>query len=135
MFLNCPDEVLRFIGRTFQSALTDPLVAPRLAERPVSVRVGFIDPDCVLVVDIARGEVRFASAAEEPSAALVAMNVDTAVRYCQGRLDVSAAVADGDIVAVGEAKAILDLLIETASLPRLYADVVRSEGREDLLVA
>ena len=135
MFLNCPDEVLRYIGRTFQSALADPIVASRLAENPVSVRVGFIDPDCVLVVDIARGEVRFASAAEEPTAALVAMNVDTAVRYCQGRLNVSEAVASGDIVAVGEAKGILDLLTETATLPRLYAAVVRREGREDLLVA
>lgn len=135
MFLNCPDEVLRFIGRTFESALSDPKLSPRLAEKPVRVRVGFIDPDCVLVVDIARGEVRLASVSEEPSTALVAMNVDTAVRYCQGRLDVPAAEANGDIVTMGEAKGILDLLVEAASLPRLYADVVRREGREDLLVA
>ena len=135
MFLNCPDEVLRYIGRTFESALADPTLAPRLAAKAARVRVGFIDPDCVLIVDIARRQVRLASASEEPSSALVAMNVDTAVHYCQGRLDVASAVASGDIVTVGEAEDILALLIEAATLPRLYAEVVRSEGREDLLVA
>lgn len=135
MFLNCPDEVFRFIGRTLQSALSDPTLAPRLLERPQRVRLGFVDPDCVLLVDTGTREVRPARPTDQPSTGFVAMNADTALRYCQGRLDVGSAVANGDIAMAGEVSDLLALLGAPAGLPRLFPQVLRAEGREDLLVA
>jgi len=135
VFLNCPDEVFRFIGRTLQTALTDPALAPRLTALPQRVRLGFVDPDCVLVVDTERREVRPATPTDEPSTGLVAMNGDTALRYCQGRLDIMTALANGDIAMYGEVAQLLDLLGDPAGLPRLFPQVLRAEGREDLLVA
>jgi len=135
MFLNCPEEVFRYIGGTFVSAFADPALGPRLAQNPVRVRFGFVDPDCVLVIDTERREVRLGVAADEKPSAMVAMNGDTALRYCQGKLDVSSAMARGDIAASGEVQGFLDLIADHTSLPRVYAEVLRREGREDLLVA
>jgi hypothetical protein len=135
MFLTCPDEVYRVIGGTLASAFADPSLAPRLAEKPVRVRFGLVDPDCVLVVDTVRREVRLAGRDDIAASGMVAMNGDTAIRYCQGLLDVGSAVASGDIATAGEVEGFFDLLSDRATLPHLYAEVVRREGRDDLLVA
>jgi hypothetical protein len=135
MFLSCAEEVFRYIGGTFESALADPTVGPRFAEHPVRLRIGFVDPDCVLVIDTERGEVRLGGLSDEQPSAMLAMNGDTANRYCQGRVDVPSAMASGDIAAAGEVQTFFDLVGDGADLSRLYAEVLRREGREDLLVA
>jgi hypothetical protein len=135
MFLNCAEEVFRYIGGTFKSALIDPTVGPKFAQSPVRIRIGLVDPDCVLVIDMQRGEVSLGGVSDELPAAMIAMNGDTANRYCQGRVDVGSAMANGDIAAAGEIQAFFDLVGDGADLSRLYAEVLRREGREDLLVA
>jgi hypothetical protein len=131
MFLTCPDEVIRFIGGTFGSALAQPRVAAVLDERPVSFRVGVVDPDCVLYVDAVRREVRFTRADDAPSP-MIAMHADTAIALCQGRLDVDAALASGQIVATDDVETLFGL---STALPAIYADLAQREGRVDLLAS
>ncbi len=133
MFLTCPDEVIRFIGGTLQSALSQPTVSAVLDERPVSFRVGVVDPDCVLYVDATRREVRFTHAGDAPSP-MVAMHADTALALFQGHLDVDAALASGQIVATEDVATLVGLASTTA-LPAIYADLAQREGRVDLLAS
>lgn len=134
MFLTCPEEVIRFVGGTIQSALAQPAVAAILRERPTSFRFGVVDPDCVLYVDPAAGQVRFSSTEDGPSA-IVAMRGDTALALCQGRLDVHAALRDGEIVASEDLEPIFELISAAAGLPAIYADLAQREGRVDLLAS
>lgn len=134
MFLTCPEEVIRFIGGTIQSALSQPAVTAILRERPTSFRFGVVDPDCVLYVDAAHGQVRFSSSEDGPSS-IVAMRGDTALALCQGRLDVGAALDSGEIVASEDLESIFELLSNAAALPAIYADLAQREGRVDLLAS
>jgi hypothetical protein len=129
------DEVLRVIGGAFESAFKDPSVGPRLTASGLLVRLGLIDPDCVLVIDAEHGVVRLAGVRDSDGFALLAMDADTANRCCQGRLDVAEAVARGDVAMDGDLACLLELVADADALPRLYAEVLRREGREDLLVA
>lgn len=135
MALNCVDEVLRVIGGAFEEALKDPAIGPRLAASRLLVRLGLVDPDCVLVIDAEHGQVRLAGVAEPGACALLAMNAATANECCQGRVDLEQAAARGDVAMVGDLGSLLEIVRDQEGLPRLYAQVLRREGREDLLVA
>ena len=133
MFLTCPDEVYKYVGATFLDALAQPAVGARLAEHPVRLRFGVVDPDCVLYIDTERREVHFGGPTDAPISGMVAMNGDTAIKYCQGRLDVDDALATGEIAAAGDCRVLLDALSTASALPVVYAEVLRREGRSDLL--
>jgi hypothetical protein len=133
MYLTSPDEVFRYVGATLLEALAQPAVAARLAEHPVRLRFGVIDPDCVLYIDTERRDVRFLAATDAPVTGMVAMNADTALRYCQGGVDLDAAVAAGEIAADGDSRVLLEILNDDSGLPRLHAKVLRRAGRSDLL--
>lgn len=135
MSLSCVDEVLQVIGGAFESAFKDPSVGPRLAASHLRLRFGFIDPDCVLVIDAAKGEVRLATWQDLSPSALLAMDADTANRCCQGLLDLADAMARGDVAVDGDLSCLFELVTDREAFPRLYAEVLRREGREDLLVA
>ncbi len=135
MMLSCEDEVLRVIGGAFESAFRDPDLGPRLAASRLMVRLGLVDPDCVLMIDAEHGEVRLGGLREPDSFALLAMDADTANLCCQGRLDLAEALATGELATEGDLAGLFDLVGDRDGFPRLYADVVRREGREDLLVA
>jgi hypothetical protein len=135
MFLTSPEEVRKYIGATFESALSQPDVADGLARHPMRLRFGVVDPDCVLYIDTERKEVRFGSPGDVPASAMVAMDGDTAVLLCQGRLDVASAMASGSIAAEGEIAILLDLLSSRAGLSDIYTQVLLREGRSDLLAS
>ena len=134
MFLTSADEAVRYIGGTFRSAFSDPTLGPKLAASPARVRFGLVDPDCVLVIDAARGEVSLGCKGDAPTTGMVAMNADNAIRYFQGRLDRPSAIASGDIATTGEVQFFLSL-VESGGLGRLYAELVERDGRQDLLVS
>jgi hypothetical protein len=108
MILTSPDEAYRYIGAALLEAFSAPGVETRLAGH--QLRVALIDPDCVLHIDAVRGELRFERAGDDHDEVLIAMRGDSAVRFCQGRLDVTSAVASGEIVMVGDWGRLHDLL-------------------------
>jgi hypothetical protein len=135
MSINCVDDVRRVIGGAFESAFKDPSVGPRLAASHILVRLGLIDPDCVLVIDADHGEVRLGGVHETDGSAMLAMDTETANRWCLGRLDLAGALARGEVAMHGDLDSLFELTLDMDALPRVYADVLRREGREDLLVA
>lgn len=133
MKLNGSEEVYRYIGETFKSAFDDPRLGPTLEGRRLRLRFGLIDPDCVLDIDTERKEVRMGDHRSSVPSAMVAMNGDNANLCCQGRLDVSEALASGDIVVEGSGYELLELVSQQDTFAHLYVDTLKREGRQDLL--
>lgn len=104
------DEVVSYIGSTIEGALRDPARPGARAVRADRLRLGLVDPDCVLLVDYATAEVRVGRRGESGVTGVVAMAGQTAVAACRGQVDLRAAVAAGQIVVDGEGEVLLELL-------------------------
>lgn len=112
MFLTEDDDVVSYVGSAIEGALRDPSY---LATHPVHadrLRLGLVDPDCVLVVDCGSREVRLGRRSEPGVTGVVAMAADTAVAACRGQVDLVAAVASGEIVVDGAGSVLLELFAE-----------------------
>lgn len=135
MPISCAEEVYHYIGGTFESAFDDPDLGPKLARSELRMRLGFVDPDCVMDIDAARHEVRRGQRDDADPSAIVAMDADTANRCCQGLLDLTSAMERGDIAAKGKIDGLLDLVAFDSAFARLYVEKLRNEGRADLIMA
>jgi hypothetical protein len=117
----CAEDAVRIVGSAILDCLSRP--GTTLAQ-PVRLRVGLIDPDCVLYVDTGRREVRLGAPGDAARAdQMVAMNGDTAVRLCQGLVEVDAALELGEIAADAECHTLLRLIAQDGSTaaPAAYA--------------
>ncbi|HWJ82426.1 MAG TPA: hypothetical protein VNS55_09340 [Nocardioides sp.] len=132
MHLNCPDEVARYVGATLREILFVPAVEAQLDGRPMRVRVGLVDPDCVLYVDTALHDVRIGSAADTTDA-LIAMDGDTALACLLGQVDIEEAIESGAVVTAGDVVDLLRFLGSEPSVRDACAAVLQREGRTDLL--
>lgn len=135
MSLNCPEEVYRYIGGTFESAFDDPQLGSKLRQAHLQMRLGFVAPDCVIHVDSDRSEVRKGRSADVDPSLIVAMDADTANRCCQGKLDFPSAMARGDVAASGDIHSWLELVSQDSDFARMYIETLRREGRADLIVS
>jgi hypothetical protein len=105
------DEVVSYIGSTIEGALRDPSCAAAARRGQVDrLRLGLVDPDCVLLVDCGSREVRMVRGVEPGVTGVVAMAGETAVAACRGEVDLRAAVASGQIAVDGSGEVLLDLL-------------------------
>lgn len=134
MQLNCPQEVARYVGATLREALRDPEVASDLRGLPVRVRLGVVDPDCVLMLDVRGHEVREGRDVDVADG-VIAMTAATAMDYLLGRIDLDEAVSQGVVVADGAGMPLLRMLHGGARLAAHCAEVLANEGRRDLLAA
>lgn len=132
MHLNCPDEVARYVGATLRDALSDPLVVALIGDHHARIRIGLVDPDCVLYMDTKEHDVRM-GADTDATDGLIAMAGDTALAYLLGRVDLETAIEDGTVIAAGETRALLKLLGNESPLSDVCERVLRREGRSDLL--
>ena len=136
MYLNCEEDALQLIGGAFERAFSHPELGPRIPR--ARVRLGLIDPDCVLVIDGESRTVGCAAYGDSSPAPLVALAGDQAHLLLEGLLDFDQARAAGDVFLDGS-----DHLVRWLSegpevrvfLAALYDDVLRDAGREDLLLA
>jgi len=136
VYLTCEQDALQLIGGAFNRAFAHPELGPRIPR--ARVRLGLIDPDCVLVIDGEARTVAFAPYGDPLPAPLVAMGGDQAHLLLEGRLDLAEARAAGDVVLDGSAHLVRWLAEDSharAWLTAVYDDVLREAGREDLLLA
>lgn len=126
MLLHTPDDALRLLTTALEAALAEPEVASHLRRHPVSVRLGLVDPDCVLLVDVSAGIVRLARP-EDRADGIVAMDGDTAVRSCRGGLDLDDAVASGRIIADPVCRSVLEACVGAPAVVAAFASWARRE--------
>lgn len=133
MKLNSPEQVRDYIGETLLEALQQPAVRAALGDRPARLRLGLVDPDCVLLLDAEAGRIALGPGSDADVTGFVAMSGDTAVLYCSGVLTLAEAITSGVLFADGACAEVMEALAFGATVAHLYADRVVNCGRADLL--
>ncbi|OLL74173.1 hypothetical protein Ae168Ps1_2561 [Pseudonocardia sp. Ae168_Ps1] len=130
------DELYRYIGGIFETALADPDLEPRLRATGLVLRQQCTDPDSALVIDLPGGKVWRGSDPTAPDAhATMTMATATANAYWQGTVNLTFAMARGTVKVEGTVTKLLQLAPLAKRLFPVYAERLRADGRDDLLVA
>lgn len=129
------DELYRYIGGIFETALADPELAPRLRATGLVLRQQCTDPSCALVIDLPGATVWKGSDPGAPeAAATMTMATETANAYWQGTVNLTFAMARGRVTVDGTVTKLLQLAPLSKRLFPVYVERLRADGREDLLV-
>ena len=129
------DDVYRFIGRLLLELAADPELAPRLKRANTTVQYRLTDPESQITVDLRpdrKIQVDCGLSDLEPEV-VMATTADTAHGFWLGRVNITAALARGEIKATGPVAKILRLVpLVQDSFPR-YEQMLREAGRGDLV--
>ena len=131
------EEVYANLGRLFEDIVADDQLGPRLRGTDTVVQYRMRRPDSQVTVK-ALGEeepqVEFGITQLQPEVVL-AMDADTAHRFWLGKVNVTVALARGQISARGPVAKILKLVPLTKPIFPRYRKLLEDSGRTDLLEA
>ena len=131
------EDVYRFIGRMFQELAADPELAPRLQKANTTVRFDMREPESQITVEMRPDQeiqVDFGPSELDPEVTM-SLAADTAHRFWLGNVNVTVAMARGQIIAKGPVAKVLKLVrIVKPVFPR-YHQMLEDAGRADLLEA
>lgn len=128
------EDVYRYVGGIFEKGLADPEVGPKLSGSGVILQVTYTDPDAVVTVDMPGGKVITGETDLRPNVELF-MTADTGNRFWLGKVNLSVALAKGQVRAKGPISKVLKLVPAAKALFPGYEEMVRADGRDDLLTA
>jgi hypothetical protein len=130
-------DVYALIGRLFQELAADPELGPKLQRADTTVQYRMSDPESQITVDLRpRHEIQvdLGPSALDPEVVMT-LTADTAHGFWLGKVNVTTALARGQIKARGPVAKILRLVpLVKPSFPR-YEQILRDAGRTDLLEA
>jgi putative sterol carrier protein len=131
------DEVYATLGKLFADIANDEELAPKFRKADTIVRYEYREPDSAITVRLQEGQpgdVDFGESDMEPEVHM-SMEADTAHRFWLGQVNVTVALARGQIKAKGPVAKILKLVpIAKPVFPR-YKAQLEAQGREDLINA
>jgi putative sterol carrier protein len=130
-------EVYDTLGRLFQDIAQDEELAPRFRQANTIVRYEYSDPDSEITVrlqDGQPGDVDFGESEMEPEVTM-SMEADTAHRFWLGEVNVTVALARGQIKASGPVAKILRLVPLAKPIFPRYRAQLEAQGRADLVEA
>ena len=128
-------EVYDTIGKLFQDIASDDELAPKFRKADTIVRYDYRDPASVITVRLQEGQpgdVDFGESEMEPEV-VMSMEADTAHRFWLGQVNVTVALARGQIKAKGPVAKILRLVPLTKPVFPRYKAQLESQGRTDLI--
>ena len=128
------EEVYDTLGRLFVEITADDELAPKFKKANTIVRYEHSDPEAVITVKLKDGEeaqVDFGESEMEPEVTMT-MEADTAHRFWLGQVNVTVALARGQIKAAGPVAKILKLVPLTKPLFPRYKALLEERGRADL---
>ena len=127
-------EVYDTLGRLFVDIASDEELAPKFRKANTIVRYDYYEPDSVITVRLQEGQpgdVDFGESDMEPEVTMT-MAADTAHRFWLGQVNVTVALARGEIKAKGPVAKILKLVpLAKPVFPRYKAQLTE-QGRSDL---
>jgi hypothetical protein len=127
-------EVYKYIGGIFREGLNNPAILPRLQESGVILQITYTDPDAVLTVDFAGGGVHEGPVSLKPNVEMF-MSADSANQFWLGHLNLSVAMAKGQVRTKGPVSKILKLAPIAKDLFPSYRKALEEDRRSDLLNA
>jgi len=131
------DEVYRYIGRLFEQLAEDEELAPKFRKANTIVQYQYRDPESRITVRLQEGEdgqVDCGETTMEPEVVMT-MDADTAHRFWLGKVNVTVALARGQMKARGPVAKILKLVPLTKPIFPRYRAILEEDKREDLLEA
>lgn len=117
------DEVYERLGGVLRGALADETLKARLREPDAVVQFRHREPDATITVDLRAagdGQVDCGETKLDPEVVL-AMDADTAHRFFMGEVDLTAALARGDIRSKGPVTKVLRVLPLAKEVAPRYA--------------
>jgi hypothetical protein len=127
-------DVYDTLGKLFQDLAEDEELGPRFRKADTIVRYEFRDPDSQITVRLQPdqpGDVDFGESDMEPDV-VMSMEADTAHRFWLGQVNVTVAMARGQIKAKGPVAKILKLVPMTKPVFPRYKAQLEAQGRTDL---
>ncbi|HEY6678612.1 MAG TPA: SCP2 sterol-binding domain-containing protein [Actinomycetota bacterium] len=128
-------EVYDTIGELFTELAADDELAPKFRQANTIVQYRHSDPDSTITVRLKEDEptdVEFGETEMEPEV-VMSMEADTAHRFWLGQVNVTTALARGQIKASGPVAKILKLVpLTKPAFPR-YKALLEAQGRDDLV--
>jgi putative sterol carrier protein len=128
-------EVYETIGKLFVELAADEELAPKFRKANTILQYTYREPDSTITVRLQEGEpgdVDFGETEMEPEV-VMSMEADTAHRFWLGKVNVTVALARGQIKAHGPVAKILKLVPLTKPVYPRYKALLESQGREDLV--
>jgi putative sterol carrier protein len=134
-YFNDADEVYATIGQLFRDLAEDEELAPKFSKANTIVQYQYREPESQITVKLIEGEdgqVDCGETAMEPEVVMT-MAADTAHRFWLGEVNVTVAMARGQIKAKGPVAKILKLVPLTKPVYPRYKAQLERQGRQDLL--
>jgi putative sterol carrier protein len=131
------DEVYAYIGRLFEELAEDDELAPKFSKANTIVQYNYREPQSTITVKLIDGEegqVDCGPTTMEPEVVMT-MDADTAHRFWLGKVNVTVALARGQMKAKGPVAKILKLVPLVKPVFPRYRRLLEKNGRKDLLEA
>ena len=131
------DEVYAYIGGLFEELSQDEELAPRFRKANTIVQYQYRNPESQITVKLREGEegqVDCGDTTMEPEVVMT-MDADTAHRFWLGQVNVTVAMARGQMKAKGPVAKILKLVPLVKPVFPRYRRMLEEAGRGDLLEA
>jgi putative sterol carrier protein len=131
------DEVYAYIGKLFEDLTVDEELGPKFRKANTVVQYQYRDPESTITVKLIEGEdgqVDLGETTLEPEV-VMSMEADTAHHFWLGEVNVTVALARGQMKAKGPVAKILKLVPLTKPVFPRYRKMLEDSGREDLLEA
>ena len=128
-------EVYDTIGKLFADLAEDPELSPKFRKANTILQYAYSDPESVITLLLKEGEdsqVDFGETDLVPEV-VMSMDADTAHRFWLGQVNVTVALARGQIKAKGPVAKILKLVPLTKPVYPIYKAQLEAQGREDLV--
>jgi putative sterol carrier protein len=130
-------EVYQYIGKLFEDISVDPELSPKFRKADTIVQYQYRNPESQITVNLIEGEDGQVDCGEtnmEPEV-VMSMEADTAHRFWLGKVNVTVALARGQMKAKGPVAKILKLVPLVKPVFPRYRAQLEQAGRTDLLEA
>jgi putative sterol carrier protein len=128
------DEVYDYIGKMFETAVTDPTFIEATKDSELVIRLTQTDPAAVILIDFPGQKVTCGDAAlGVPATVDLRMSSDDSHKFWLGKLNFTLALAQRKVKMEGSRTKALKLLPLTKPLFATYEELLRAAGRQDLL--
>jgi hypothetical protein len=131
------DEVYATLGKLFVDIANDEELGPQFRKANTIVRYEYTEPDSLITLRLQEdqpGDVDFGPSSMEPEVTM-AMAADVAHRFWLGEVNVTVALARGEITAKGPVAKILKLVPLAKPIFPRYRAQLEAQGRADLIEA
>ena len=128
-------DVYDTIGKLFAQLAEDEELGPKFRKANTIVQYSYREPDSTITVRLQEdgpGQVDFGETEMEPEVEM-SMEADTAHRFWLGKVNVTTALARGQIKASGPVAKILKLVPLTKPVFPRYKAMLEADGRTDLV--